>query len=132
MNKVVIKGELPSLNEYIKAERANRYAAANLKKRYTALCSVYARASRNSGVEFSWPCKLKFTWYTKNSRKDADNIAFAKKFVLDGFMKAGLLGNDNRKHITGFQDEFAIDKQNPRVEIEEVMEGAKYATNERD
>ncbi|MDI5784226.1 hypothetical protein MRS59_00900 [Lactiplantibacillus plantarum] len=78
MNKVVIKGELPSLNEYIKAERANRYAAANLKKRYTALCSVYARASRNSGVEFSWPCKLKFTWYTKNNRKDADNIAFAK------------------------------------------------------
>ncbi|TAR65286.1 hypothetical protein BV242_07965, partial [Lactiplantibacillus plantarum] len=53
MSKVVIKGELPSLNEYIKAERANRYAAAKLKKRYTALCSVYARASRNSGVEFS-------------------------------------------------------------------------------
>lgn len=44
MSKVVIKGELPSLNEYIKAERANRYAASNLKKRYTALCSVYARA----------------------------------------------------------------------------------------
>ncbi len=47
MSKVVIKGELPSLNEYIKAERANRYAAAKLKKRYTALCSVYARASSN-------------------------------------------------------------------------------------
>ncbi|MBT9656923.1 hypothetical protein [Lactiplantibacillus plantarum] len=102
MSKVVIKGELPSLNEYIKAERANRYAAAKLKKRYTALCSVYARASRNSGVEFSWP--------------------FAKKFVLDGFMKAGLLGNDNRKHITGFQDEFAVDKRNPRVEIDEITE----------
>ncbi|WP_430628873.1 hypothetical protein ACQ0N1_08805 [Lactiplantibacillus plantarum] len=122
MSKVVIKGELPSLNEYIKAERANRYAAAKLKKRYTALCSVYARASRNSGVQFSWPCKLKFTWYTKNNRKDADNIAFAKKFVLDGFMKAGLLGNDNRKHITGFQDEFAVDKRNPRVEIDEITE----------
>ncbi|NGM27500.1 hypothetical protein GUJ68_16065, partial [Lactobacillus plantarum] len=68
MSKVVIKGELPSLNEYIKAERSNRYAAAKLKKRYTALCSVYARASHNSGVEFNWPCKLKFTWYTKNNR----------------------------------------------------------------
>ena len=65
---------------------------------------------------------LKFTWYTKNNRKDADNIAFAKKFVLDGFMKAGLLGNDNRKHITGFQDEFAVDKRNPRVEIDEITE----------
>ncbi|KZT94130.1 hypothetical protein MWLp12_2147 [Lactiplantibacillus plantarum] len=37
-------------------------------------------------------------------------------------MKAGLLGNDNRKHITGFQDEFAVDKRNPRVEIDEITE----------
>ncbi len=67
--------------------------------------------------------KLKFTWYARRTTvKDADNIAFAKKFVLDGFMKAGILGNDNRKHITGFQDEFAVDKRNPRVEIDEITE----------
>lgn len=30
---IIIPGTLPTLNEYVKAERTNRYAAANMKKR---------------------------------------------------------------------------------------------------
>ncbi|CAJ1227101.1 hypothetical protein FD25_GL002048 [Levilactobacillus acidifarinae DSM 19394] len=45
-------------------------------------------------------------------------MAFAKKFILDGFQQCGFLDNDNLKHITGFVDEFYIDKEHPRVEIE--------------
>ncbi|GEO70464.1 endodeoxyribonuclease [Levilactobacillus acidifarinae] len=118
IEKIVIDGILPSLNEYVNRERSNRYSAAGLKHKYTTLCSVYTRAGMNAGIHFNWPCRLKFTWYLKDKRKDPDNVAFAKKFILDGFQQCGFLDNDNLKHITGFVDEFYIDKEHPRVEIE--------------
>ncbi|MFK8242839.1 MULTISPECIES: RusA family crossover junction endodeoxyribonuclease [unclassified Facklamia] len=120
MDKLVIPGELMSLNEYISIERANRHLAAKAKKKQTNLCALYARSAKNSGLIISTPAKLKFTWYSKNKRKDADNIAFAKKFILDGMVKAKLIENDNQKHIIGFVDEFVLDKANPRVEIEVI------------
>jgi len=120
--KIVIESELPSLNEYVNSERSNRFAGANLKHKFTTICSVYTRAAMNEGVEFSWPCQLRFVWYMKDKRKDPDNVAFAKKFVLDGFQQCGFLDNDNIKHITGFTDEFRIDKEHPRVVIESIQE----------
>ena len=60
---------------------------------------------------------IEFSWYCKNQRVDPDNIAFGKKFVLDGFIKAGILSNDGWNDIKGFEDKFFIDKENPRVEI---------------
>lgn len=119
MQTVTIDAELPSLNEYINVERTNRFAASKLKRTFTDYCKYYTMAAMKDGVQFNWPCKLRFKWYMKNKRKDPDNVAFAKKFILDGFMAAGFLEIDNVKHITGFTDEFYIDKDNPRVEIEE-------------
>ena len=72
----------------------------------------------NAGVQFKWPCRLKFTWYLRDKRKDPDNVAFAKKFILDGFQQCGFMSNDNWAHIIGFVDEFFVDKEHPRVEIE--------------
>lgn len=118
--KVTIPLPLPSMNKYSNAQRSNAYMGAKMKKDATNKCALYARKYRNLGVRFSIPCKLKFTWYTKDKREDPDNIASAKKFVLDGFQAAGLLENDTHKYIRGFVDEFEIDKVNPRVEIEEI------------
>ena len=65
-----------------------------------------------------YPVIIKYKWYSPNSRKDVDNIAFAKKFINDGLVIAGILENDSRKFVAGFTDEFFIDKINPRTEIE--------------
>ena len=46
----------------------------------------------------------------------ADNRAFAKKFILDGMVKSGLIENDNWSHVTGFTDRFALAGAN-RVEV---------------
>lgn len=62
--------------------------------------------------------RIIFRWYCKNQKKDPDNISFAKKFILDGMVKAGVLENDGWKQVAGFQDEFYLDKQHPRVEVE--------------
>lgn len=115
--------EIPktSLNDYINAERKNRYAAASIKKKETFNASVAISNAMRQGVEFHWPCKIKFTWHLKNKRKDPDNVSFSKKFILDGMQKAEFIPNDNLKYITGFIDDFVVDGKNI-VEIEEVSE----------
>lgn len=120
-NKIVIYGELTTLNPYVNSQRINRYAGAKLKKDETHKCAIYIQKAMRKGVLFDFPCQLKFTWYCKNKRQDPDNIAFAKKFILDGMQEAGLIPNDNWATMScGFVDEFRIDKDNPRVEIEVI------------
>jgi Holliday junction resolvase RusA-like endonuclease len=108
-----INHRFTSLNQYISAERRNRYIAAKIKKEETNI--AYTQLLGKPPI--TTPCKLKFTWYIKNKRTDADNICFARKFILDGMIKAELIPDDNMKHIIGFTDEFIIDV-NERVEIE--------------
>ena len=55
-----------------------------------------------------------------NRRTDPDNIAFQKKFILDGFVAAGLLSNDGWGEIAGWTEKFHIVKKEfQRVEIKE-------------
>ena len=73
------------------------------------------------------PSSLGYTWIEPNRRRDKDNIAFAKKFIQDSLVHAGVLQNDGWKHIEHFTDDFAVDPKNPRVEvvIEEFEGGNK-------
>lgn len=112
--KFTIPGELPDLNTYINAERSNRYMAAKIKKESTQ--AVWWIAKRLQPI--TTKVKAIFTWITADERKDPDNVAFAKKFILDGLVQAGVLKNDGRKQIEGLEDRFGVDKQNPRVEVE--------------
>lgn len=50
-----------------------------------------------------------FEWHEKTKRRDADNIASAKKFILDALVKKGVLENDSRKYVKGFQDRIVDD-----------------------
>ena len=118
--KFVIKGRLVSLNEYINSERTNRYAAAKLKKDQQTLIS-WAIKQYNLKPVSNYPVKLKITWYEKNNKRDADNVVFAKKFLQDALVVDGILKNDSRKYIIGFEEEVLTDTQDPRIEIE-IME----------
>ncbi len=123
--KFVIKGTLPGLNEYIDAERESRYKAAAMKKQVQHTIVLVCRA-QHPKAHFTRPVIMHYTWYEKDLRRDCDNIAFAKKFIQDAFVRAGILIDDSRRYITGFTDEFAVDRKNPRVEIEmEEFECAK-------
>lgn len=111
-----IEGKFTSLNNYIAAERTNRYKAAALKKAQTQL--VYYQV-RHKKIET--PCKLLFTWHIKDKRTDPDNIAFAKKYILDGLVQANVIPDDTFAHIKGFVDEFVISKK-VGVKIERIEE----------
>lgn len=117
MLKVIIKGELPDLNTEINEAKKHWSYYAKHKQYWTNYIALTVQSQKLPKIIS--PIKPKFIWYTKNERKDCDNISFAKKYILDGFVKAGLIENDNRKCIKGFNgDDFKVDKENPRVEVE--------------
>lgn len=110
----VIPGEFTDLNTYVNAERSNRYGAAKIKADETERVAWEVKGRKPiKGRNF-----YRFTWYCKDKRKDPDGIVgMATKFILDGFIQAGLLENDGWKQIAGFNHSFKVDKENPRVEV---------------
>lgn len=114
-----------TLNKYINAEITNKYAGSKLKKMGTLYAKRIVEQAMVDGIMFDWPCKLKFDWYLPNGRIDPDNWDFTKKFIFDGMQKAKVqgvvfLGNDSVKNIRGYDHDFYIDKENPRLEIYEM------------
>lgn len=122
MAKLTIPGRLPGANEYIKECRANYHAAAKMKREVETDVG-YCIMSQLRGKRFG-AVKLRFSWYEDGKKRDKDNIAFAKKFILDALQKAGVIKGDGWNCVVGFSDEFYVDRENPRVEVEiiEVME----------
>jgi hypothetical protein len=112
--KLIIPCELTDLNTYIQAERGNKFAAAEIKQTMTHICSLYTRSLGPTDKRVKLIC----TWYCKNQKKDPDNIAFAKKFILDSLVKSRIIANDGWKQVAGFEDYFEVDADKPRVEIE--------------
>ena len=113
---LVISGELTDLNQHIKALSGNRFAGGALKKKETERVYWECKEQKIAPIK-KYPIKIQFKWYSKDKRKDIDNVAFGKKFILDGMVMAGVLEGDGRKFINGFTDEFYIDSENPRTEI---------------
>lgn len=114
---IQVNGRLDGLNEYTKANRTNKYAGATMKKKNEEQVLSAVRAAGLEGKGINEPVRLIIDWYEPNRRRDLDNIAFAKKFILDGLVKAGLIINDSWDYVKGFIDYFYIDKQNPRIVI---------------
>lgn len=102
MYQIFIPLRFPGLNEYIDAERSNRHIAAKMKKEFTAAAALYLRSAPHSTA----PVDVYFTWYEKTRRRDKDNVAFAKKFILDGMQAAGILPKDDNRYINSLHDAF--------------------------
>lgn len=116
MTKIIIPGTFTTLNEYINAERGNRIYGAKIKREETE--RVVLECYNLKGLKPSeYPLNVSFNWYCANKKSDPDNIAFAKKFILDGLVEAGMLENDGWKQVASLSDFFHIDKENPRVEV---------------
>lgn len=107
--KIVIQHGLASLNEYTNDNRGNRFNGAKTKRINTDICQLAIMHAMKQGAKVDkLPLHMHFKWIVKNKRKDPDNIAFAKKFILDGMVKAGLIKNDGWSEVASFQDEFEI------------------------
>lgn len=117
MKTLVIEGQLPNLNEYTRACRSNRYAGAEMKKHSEMIIGAFIR-TQLKGVHFDGTVKLSFRWYEPNKKRDLDNVCFAKKFILDALVSNGIIVADGWNGVIGFTDQFFVDKQNPRIEVD--------------
>lgn len=112
---LIIKGCLPTANEQIKADRNPKYSAGSiLKREATQLVALYAKSQLQGNYE---RIKLNITYYCINKKKDPDNIAFAKKYILDGLQEAGVIKNDGWSEISSWEESFKVDKKDPRIEV---------------
>ena len=109
--QIEFKTPITTLNEYIKAERSRKgkYIASKIKRDITNnihnICKV-KRFELPNGRFF-----VHFTWVIPNLKQDPDNVAFGKKFVLDGMVNADVLLNDGMAQIGGFTDNFELDRE---------------------
>lgn len=109
-----IKGIMPGLNDYSDAERKHRQIAAKMKAAETDRVAWVAKTQL---PVFTKPIHLTITYREKNRKRDKDNIAFAKKFILDGLVAAGRIANDGWKQIDGWSEGFVVDAKDPGITV---------------
>ena len=114
---------MPSLNDYTNACRSNAYVGFKFKKEVEEVIGWYIKQAVTSKT--LTPPKgavmLRFEWHEKTKRRDYDNIASAKKFILDALVKHGILRDDSRKYVKGGYDIVIDDKTDfVRVELVEI------------
>lgn len=100
--------KLPSLNDYVRECRRNAFAGARMKKQV----QEYLFAFIYRLPAFDFPVFLSFHWVEKNLKRDLDNIAFGKKFILDALVENGKLKGDGQKWVRGFTDTFSVGQMN--------------------
>lgn len=97
-----IRGKIPSLNEYIGACRTNAHAGARMKSDIEEMIILQLAHLK----PITSPVIIHFLWHERTRRRDKDNVAAGKKFILDALQKSGKLINDNNYYIKGFTDRF--------------------------
>ena len=108
--------KLPSLNDYINVCRSNKFQAAKYKATIEQQIGLYLMKM----PKWTKPIRIHFHWIEGTKRRDLDNIAFSKKFILDAMVKYGKLQDDNRKCVYAFTDTFEYGKTTKVIlEVEE-------------
>ena len=112
---ITIPGSFPDMNRIIASSKRHWSAYAKFKRTYTDL--VVAAVKNRYDPIMDYPVYMHFNWYCKDRRIDPDNIASAKKIIIDGLVAGGILAGDGWAQICGLSDTFHIDKRNTRLEV---------------
>ena len=67
---------------------------------------------------FVGPITVCSLWIEQMRRRDPDNVALAKDFILDGLVAAGVFDGDGQRHVAGLQETFEIDPTRPKGVVE--------------
>ena len=119
----VIPGRLAALNDYTKSNRAGQFIGAGVKVKQERI--VTKAIIEAELPHFVGKVHIDIEWYEESKRRDFDNIAFAKKFIFDSLVNAGVLDGDSWRYLSApepFRDRFYIDKSNPRIVVTIVSE----------
>lgn len=121
VHELHIQERLIGLNEYVNENRKHHRKGAECVKKNEMIIRSYIRKQLKK-VSIDYPVFIKYTWIERDRCRDKDNVAFAKKFIQDALVIEGVLQNDGWKHVTGFSDQFKVNKKNPGVQVELVRD----------
>ena len=113
INGFLIKHKLPSLNEYTAACRTHANKGGKFKREIEEVIGWSIKQALTSKAlrKPSGAVMVRFEWHERTKKRDADNIAFSKKFILDALVKCGVLEDDSRKYVKGFYDTIVDDNE---------------------
>lgn len=109
--------QMPTQNEWNRLQRANKYAANTVKR--DAMHSLMYEIRDQSERKVLEPIRLlfHFNFVRMNRRVDPDNIDWQRKFVLDAFVLARYIPNDNWDYVGGFNIRFT---HNPNIDRDHI------------
>lgn len=121
MQQFIIEGRLPALNDYVRANRAHKLKGNRMKSEAVEQVAWAIKLAHLQPI--LKPVVVRFHWYEENKKRDLDNIAFARKFILDALQPCtpknvygqGILQGDGWKHVRGFTDQFDVDAKHPHI-----------------
>lgn len=93
-----------------------RFARASAARKYKRIAFDAAERQNIWGTWARATVLAKFYHKTERRRDDVNHLAMLKP-AYDGLVEAGLLSDDDSKHLTTLPAEFYIDRENPRVEL---------------
>lgn len=104
-----VPAKLPGLNEYTSACRTSAHVGAAMKRDTEDVIRWYIKAQIRDrrNLPARAPVKVYFRWTEAGKcPRDKDNIAFAKKFILDALVEEKVLLSDAWDYVDGFEDSF--------------------------
>lgn len=118
MQRFTIRGRFPSLNDYLRIKSSGQRAATKRDLDHRVMW-----AAKEAGIRPVRRYMLRVDWYEKDRRRDWDNVASGKKFILDGLKKAGVVVDDSQKYLLDTDDRYGHDSCDPRIEVFIYEEG---------
>lgn len=107
----------PNWNKYINLERGNKYGANQVKQHEKEIVRYFTIGKKYTG---NYPIEVTLKPHYSGYRQDLDNFRY--KGLLDGLVSAGVLKNDNLKHIQKITIEPVFDKAEcVEIEIKEMQ-----------
>lgn len=121
--KFVIEGKyygentLPDLNNYI--HECSRHPQCGAKmKRESMMIAANAIRKQLPKLKIPGMVHIHYRYYESSKRRDKSNVAsMAVKVIEDALQKCGVLSNDGWANISGYSQDFFVDKENPRIEV---------------
>ena len=117
--KIIVPGTFASLNDFLYASKISKgkwNKANSMKQKDQAYIIPHIRKAIKR--ELKAPISLHYTFYSKDVRRDKDNIAsYFTKIFQDSLVESGVLHDDGWKYIKSYRYDFEIDKSYPRIEV---------------
>jgi hypothetical protein len=99
------------------ASQAGRFMKSAATKKYRRQAREAVEAEDIQSFPWAYATTGATFYHQINRRRDEDNHQGMLKAVYDGIVDAGVVADDDSKHMRKEPPEFLIDKINPRVEI---------------